>query len=822
MREHKLFVFILACFTAITVAIGQDQNLEGIWKGTIPTSAGEIDLYWRIKHLAADSLLVIHDSPKYGVKDVPAPASWIKKGQIQLKVERFPATFFGRLTSDPDSIAGIYKGEGGGMPFSLRRISRDPSILLPYMVPRIETGGSMATSWEYSIPEGRVDDWNNGDANTAGLDIHLLEDLMRNALRELYPNLHSMLIARADTLIFEEYFYGYHADVPHPIYSNTKGIVSLGVGLAIDEGLMPDVTTPVKELFPEYSEAFVGEGRDDITLENLLTMTAGYEWDETSTSYYHPLNTNRQMMNSKDFVKFVLKRPLVFPPGEQFTYNSGLPVVLSELVHRGSGEQFWEYADQRIFAPLKFENYLYESNSDGTAGGLLLRPRDFLKIARLYLDSGRWEGDQLIPEGWLVRSTLPEWDKDCPPYWNHWGRSTFFVDGVPVTRYSGGGFGGQTIFGFPDLNLLVSFTAGNYSTPSVNYDDILSRYILPPLVAEGSGYTSPKRIPEAELEGYLYRETFFTGLACLWSAVGQLGQDVSEAWVYGMTGTAFALNANERMWPNCAGRWNNPDMSDHLGLLGFQLKTWEAYHLEPSFSEIRRQAWSGIRQEFDKGNPAWGFHMHLPENYIVYGYDDNGYYFRGVDCLGGFGPKAWEKVASDEPGWFEMHTLTSAAPARVEDAVLAALKYAVAMHNSPETFQQQGFVFGPNAYTQWQTTLSSGEADWMGIAYNAAAWFAARHNAALFLDEAGKYVPAKCHEALQMARGEFEIVARNWKDVSELFPYEGTERWERIANWQDAGKRVCACQLLLTASEAEARGVKLIEEVLLHWSDFLE
>ena len=819
MRLQSVLVFVLVSFMFPATVIAQGHNVKGIWKGVIPSPAGEIGLFWRIDHFAADSLVVLHDCPMYGVKDVPAPLSWIHKDRILLEVERFPASFFGRCTSDPDSIAGIYKGEGGGIPLSIRRISYDPSLLLPFMAPRIDAEGRRATSWDYSNPDDRDDGWHSGDAEAGGLDIDLLEDFMGNTLQERYPNLHSILIARGDSLLFEEYFYDHHADSPHPIYSNTKGIVSMGVGIAIDEGLIPGLSTPVRNFFPEYSDAFEGEQRGDITLENFLTMTPGYEWDESSTSYYDPNNTNRQMMNSDNFVKFVLERPLVHRPGEHFTYNSGLPVVLSEMVRRGTKEPFWNYVSRHIFTPLGFEKFLYENNRDGTAGGLLLRPRDFLKIARLYLDGGRWKDKQIIPEDWLARSSLPEFVPDRPPYWNHWGRATIFVDGVPVTQYSGGGFGGQAIFGFPDLDLVVAFMAGNYTTPSVRYDDILSRYLLPPLVAENSGYSPPVRDTKAELEGFVYKETFFTGLACLWSAMGQLGQDVSEAWVYGMTGTAFALNANEQMWPNCAGRWNNPHLPDHLAFLGLQYKTWAAYHLEVSFTETRRQAWNDIRTAIDDGNPAWGFHMHIPESYIIYGYDDMGYYYKGVDCLPGFGPKGWESVASDEPGWFEMHTIAHATPVRVEEAVFAALEYAIAMHRSPEAFQQQGFVFGPGAYTQWQRTLSSEEADWMGIAYNAAAWSVARRNAARFLNELRKYVPAACQEALQLAEAEFETVARKWEDVSELFPYEGTERWERIANWQDTDKRELASQLLLSASEAEASGVKWIEKVLLLWGD---
>jgi len=818
MRLQAVLVPLLSGFLFAATTFGQGHQVKGIWKGVFPSPAGDIELYWRIDYVSPDSLVVLHDCPVFGVKDVPAPSSRMDRDRLLLTVDRFPATFSGIFTSDPDSIAGWYKGEGVGRPLSIRRISPDPSALLPFMAPRMDEGGRRVTSWEYSIPDTKEEDWLTGDAEKSGLDMDLLGEFMAKVLRERYPNLHSILIARGDTLIFEEYFYNHKLDSPHPIYSNNKGIVSLGVGIAIEEGRIAGISAPVREFFPEFSAVFEGNLQREPTLENFLTMTAGYDWNETSTSYYDPNNTNRQMMNSHNFVEFVLKRPVVHPPGEHFTYNSGLPVVLSEVVRRATGVPFWNYVVPRVFTPLGFENYLCEGNRDGTAGGLLLRPRDFLKIARLYLDSGRWEGVQLIPEGWLSRSTLPEWAPERPPYWNHWGRSTIFLDGLPVTQYSGGGFGGQAIFGYPDLDLVVAFTAGNYSTPSVIYDDILTRYVLPPLLNNNTGYAPPVRIPKAALEGYEYRETFFTGLACLWSALGQLGEDVSEAWVYGLTGTAFALNANEPMWPNCSGRWNNPKLSEHLALLGFRHRTWSAYHLEPSFAETRQEAWSAIRSAIDEGHPAWGFHMHLPESYIVYGYDELGYYFKGVDCPQGFGPRTWESLASGDPGWFEMHSMAPAGQPEVREAVFAALQYAMEMHHSPETFRHQGFVFGPEAYKQWQWTLSGGAADWMGIAYNAAAWSVARRNASIFLGEVKELVPAVCKEALQLAEAEYETVAKCWEKVSELFPYAGTERWERIANWQDAGKREQAGELLQSAYKAEMNGMKWIEKALQLWT----
>ncbi len=815
---HGLLFLLYHLILVASATCATSKDLEGIWLGAFETPLHRLELVWRVYEPQSDSLLVLHDSPAYGVLDVPVPVVQLNADSVLFQVTRFPATFRGRRCA-PDRLCGQYQGEGNPVDFALTRITRNPDSLLAYMAPRLRADGSRELEWAYHRPQQSDDGWGVGDAASAGVDMDRLRELVQGVLTSHCPNLHSLLIARGDSLLVEEYFYGYNSDRPHPIYSNAKGVCAATLGLALAEGRVPALDTPLRECFPEYSRLLTDSLKSRITLRHTLSMQAGFAWDESSSSYYDMRNTNRQKMSSDDYVAFVLAQPMSHLPGTQYTYNSGLPDLWSELVRRGTGMSCWEVADQKIFSPLRMQHYLWETNSDGTAGGLLLRPRDFLKLARVYANHGQWHGKRVLAEGWLDECYRDPWDEERLPYWNHWGRGLQMVAGIPVVYYSGGGFGGQAIFAFPDLDLLVAFTAGNYVTPSILYDEVMAKYILPPLLEPESGYASPVRTPTLQLDTYVYHHSPNTGLACLWSAMSYLNGATSEAWVYGITGAAFALNANEYLWPNCVGRWDNPCLEEQLSRLGYARKNFYAYFLQPNAASVREEARQAVIQALEDGQPAWAFDLHLPESYLIYGYDQHGVYYRGVDCNTGYGPQSWSSLGTEDPGWFEAHTMYHMGHADTLAAVRASLRCAVRMWRQPQEFPHQGFVFGPEAYTMWQRALMSDNLDFMGLAYCASAWSTARRCAADYFAELEPHLPPLHLPALQRLQTHFRVVAESWQQVCALFPYEGQERWQLQENAADPLRREQAGDALREAALAEETAVQELELLLVRWPE---
>jgi CubicO group peptidase (beta-lactamase class C family) len=181
----------------------------------------------------------------------------------------------------------------------------------------------------------------------------------------------------------------------------------------------------------------------------------------------------------------------VFDPGGEFLYNSGDTNILGEIVRRTSGSTtLIDFADRYLFQPLGIESYYWitlPQNGDVTfaSGGASLRPRDMAKLGALYLNGGVWDGEQVVPEQWVNVSTqlhtpLLEQYRTLYGYGYNWwlGRSRF--RGTEVEHYRAYGWGGQVVFVFPELQLVIVFACGAY------YDDmplsmitIIEDYILP-------------------------------------------------------------------------------------------------------------------------------------------------------------------------------------------------------------------------------------------------------------------------------------------------------------------------------------------------------
>ena len=246
----------------------------------------------------------------------------------------------------------------------------------------------------------------------------------------------------------------------HTLQSVTKSITSICVGIAIDEGLIPEgVETPAMSFFDGYRTDMSEAWRREMTLEDLLTMRSGIDWDEMR-SYDDATNTCIQLEASDAWIQFILDRPMREAPGAVFDYNSGASVLLGKIVRVATGRRIDEYARERLFEPLGIEDFHWKITPDGeadTEGGLYLAPHDLARVAQLFLQEGEWEGEQLVSAEWVRASTAPHVDR--PGYGYQWWVPVH-EDGVPL-RYQGSGYGGQFPIVVPDKDLVIVFNAWN-------------------------------------------------------------------------------------------------------------------------------------------------------------------------------------------------------------------------------------------------------------------------------------------------------------------------------------------------------------------------
>jgi CubicO group peptidase (beta-lactamase class C family) len=281
-----------------------------------------------------------------------------------------------------------------------------------------------------------------------------------------FGEVHSLLVIRHGYLVSEAYFRGWTEADLHPAFSVTKSVTSALVGIARSRGEMPDLSTRLRILLPEYPVvSHPGAAKDAITLADVLTMQAGLEWDEFAYMYTDPRNPLLEMYASADWLRFVLDLPMAWWPGTHYNYSTGYTILLAGVLRNATGREAWQYAEEHLFEPLAIQRWQWSTGPSGltdTGGGLSLRPRAMAKIGQLFLQDGFWRGVPVVPADWVAESTAPLVDLGGGwSYGYQWRR----MPSTPTGGYTipfAWGWGGQFVFVVPPLDMVVVSTAGNY------------------------------------------------------------------------------------------------------------------------------------------------------------------------------------------------------------------------------------------------------------------------------------------------------------------------------------------------------------------------
>jgi CubicO group peptidase (beta-lactamase class C family) len=264
--------------------------------------------------------------------------------------------------------------------------------------------------------------------------------------------------------------------------SVTKSVTSALIGIAIGRGEISGVEIPVIDYLEGYELGEINDWKRSMTLEDLLTMRAGIQWDESTVPYTDPANSCAAMEGSEDWVQYVVDQPMAHEPGTVFRYNSGASHLLSLIIKKSTGKYVDEYAEDHLFGPLGIKNHYWKKTPKGfpdTEGGLYLLPRDLARVGYLYLMDGVWDGTRILLEGW-VRDSVELHTRNADGgfgYGYQWWL-TPWGNGQSSFAYTGWGYGGQFLFVVPEHDLVAVFTGWNiYDTPSLNPHYALSSVI---------------------------------------------------------------------------------------------------------------------------------------------------------------------------------------------------------------------------------------------------------------------------------------------------------------------------------------------------------
>jgi CubicO group peptidase (beta-lactamase class C family) len=331
-------------------------------------------------------------------------------------------------------------------------------------------------NYTYSIPESEQSEFVVSSLEAEGMDEALIIQMTNLIIREEYKRIDGLLILRNNKLIYENYFHGYSKDIRHNIYSASKSITSILIGIAIEKGFNNSVNTPVTQLLPEYDSFKNPDPRkDEITVEHLLNMSAGLDCEDW---YQH---TEEQMQQSNDWVKFTFDLPMINDPGTHGSYCTGCPVTLGRIIENGSGLSLEEFANKYLFKPMNITSYKWHIMPDGKASGgglFFLKPRDMAKIGLLMLNGGIYNGEQLVSEEWIKQSSQNKIKLLGPfdGYGYLWWKQAFTNN---IETFFADGNGGQHIFIVPSKELVIIFTGGNQNTGvGLQNFQIVNNYIL--------------------------------------------------------------------------------------------------------------------------------------------------------------------------------------------------------------------------------------------------------------------------------------------------------------------------------------------------------
>ncbi len=298
------------------------------------------------------------------------------------------------------------------------------------------------------------------------------------------PRLYSLLVSWRGQLILERYFNGRRASSPANIKSAAKSVISALVGIAIDRGYISGVKQPIAPYFPDLL------GRSDdpkrrITIEDLLTMRSGLE--STSNRNYGA------WVQSGNWVRYVLTRPLQAEPGTRMQYSTGNTHLLSAILTKTAGKSTWQFAQEALAKPLGFQLAQWTRDPQGVYFGgneMVMTPRQMLAFGELYLNRGRVNGVQIVPVKWIEDSFVPRGRSGFSEQLHGYG--WWIRDLAGHQAYYAWGFGGQFVFLVPDLQLvIVSTSSDSVSDERRDHrrtvDDIIEHLIVEPMAVATTG-----------------------------------------------------------------------------------------------------------------------------------------------------------------------------------------------------------------------------------------------------------------------------------------------------------------------------------------------
>jgi CubicO group peptidase (beta-lactamase class C family) len=388
--------------------------------------------------------------------------------------------FRGEYHPDEDVLAIRYPGRGGAYDF--RRV--DEPTTSGFLARAAMSGISLTP------PPSLGDGWETATPTDVGMDVEVIEKMIRTHVLEPPTSthdlsIHAILVARYGKLVFEEYFHGFHRNLPHDSRSASKGVTSILAAAVMQSGANLAWDTPVYPLFDTVELLEQEPERRSIELQHLMNMNSGLDCDDRNPESAANEDYLWDHSTELDFYQHTINVDVVRPPGEVAKYCSASANLAGGAIAAAVNQNLLRLLDRLVAEPMDIKRYSVPNSPDGhpfMGGGIRWLPRDFLKFPQLLLDGGVWNGHRVLSNVNAQRLLTPavtiDDERDYGYLW--WTVDYPFRDRTVRAHFMGGN-GGQIAMLVPELQLSIVFNAGNYSDRVMFriQEELVPDFILP-------------------------------------------------------------------------------------------------------------------------------------------------------------------------------------------------------------------------------------------------------------------------------------------------------------------------------------------------------
>lgn len=324
--------------------------------------------------------------------------------------------------------------------------------------------------------------WKWAELSEVGMNSEVI-DKLNDSIDEQYKHIRSVTIIKDNKLVFQKYRDNYDNDSLFPINSATKTVTGTLIGIALKEGYIESIDVPFISYFPEYQDAIVDEEIKKVTIEELLTMTSGLKWNISDMNKW--VDSQNRTYNfdgvvGKDPIKYAFQLQVIDKPGEVFNYSTLNSQILSGIITKSTGMNAQEFADKYLFEPLSIKENKWHTDPQGNQLGgfeLHMKTSDIAKIGQLYLNKGKWNDKQILPEEWVENATKAH-NEGGFPHGEKYGLHCWITKIDKYEAFFAGGQGGQFIYVIPELDLVVAITS-DIDEHREFHRDIVRDFIVP-------------------------------------------------------------------------------------------------------------------------------------------------------------------------------------------------------------------------------------------------------------------------------------------------------------------------------------------------------